>query len=72
MDTKDAGRIGGKRRSAKMTPKQRSEAARKAVLARWAKAKKRKPKGPNSNADVIQALRAVKNDVDAALGRSRR
>jgi hypothetical protein len=40
MDTKDAGRIGSKRRSAKMTPEQRSEAARKAVLARWARAKK--------------------------------
>jgi hypothetical protein len=67
MDTKDAGRIGGKRRAAKMTPKQRSEAARKAVLARWAKAK-----SLNSNADAIQALRAVKSDVDAALGRPRR
>ena len=44
MDTKDAGRIGGKRRAARMTAKQRSEAARKAVRARWAKAKKRKPK----------------------------
>jgi hypothetical protein len=42
MDTKDAGRIGGKRRAAKMTPKQRSEAARKAVLARWAKARKKR------------------------------
>jgi hypothetical protein len=29
---------GGKARAAKMTPKQRSEAARKAALARWAKA----------------------------------
>jgi hypothetical protein len=67
MDTKDAGRIGGKRRAAKMTSKQRSEAARKAVLARWAKAK-----SLNSNADAIQALRAVKSDVDAALGRPRR
>ena len=67
MDTKDAGRIGGKRRAAKMTPKQRSEAARKAVLARWAKAK-----SLNSNPDAIQALRAVKSDVDAALGRPRR
>jgi hypothetical protein len=65
MDTKDAGRIGGKRRAAKMTPKQRSEAARKAVSARWAKAKKRKPKGLN----LIQALSSVKNDVDSALGR---
>jgi hypothetical protein len=48
MDTRDAGRIGGKRRAASMTPKQRSAAARKAVLARWAKAKKKrrpKPRG---------------------------
>jgi hypothetical protein len=67
MDTKDAGRIGGKRRAAKMTPKQRSEAARKAVLARWAKAK-----SLNLNADVIQALSSAKNDVDSALGRPRR
>lgn len=35
MDTKDAGRIGGKHRAANMAAKQRSEAARKAVLARW-------------------------------------
>lgn len=73
MDTKDAGRIGGKHRAAKMTPKQRSEAARKAVLARWAKAKKRKPRGLNLNAGAIQAwLSSVKNDVDSALGRQRR
>jgi hypothetical protein len=72
MDTKDAGRIGGKRRAAKMTPKQRSEAARKAVSARWAKAKKRKPKSPNPNADVMEYLRAVKIDIDPALGRPRR
>ena len=30
------GRIGGKRRAAKMTPKERAESARKAALARWA------------------------------------
>lgn len=30
------GRIGGKRRAAKMTPEQRSDSARKAALARWA------------------------------------
>jgi len=40
----DARCIGGKRRAAKMTAKQRSEAARKAVRARWAKARKPKPK----------------------------
>jgi hypothetical protein len=57
MDVKEAGRrgglaggkkggtIGGKARAAKMTPEQRSEAARKAVMARWAKAKtKKRPK----------------------------
>jgi hypothetical protein len=42
MDTKDAGRIGGKRRAAKMTAKERSEAARKAVQARWAKTRKKR------------------------------
>lgn len=31
------GRIGGKRRLQTMTPKERSEAARKAALARWEK-----------------------------------
>ncbi len=36
------GRKGGKARLQKMTPEQRSEIARKAVLARWAKEKKKK------------------------------
>jgi len=36
------GRKGGKARLQKMTPEQRSELARKAVSARWAKAKKDK------------------------------
>jgi len=54
MDVKEAGRRGGKiggkkggkARAAKLTPEERSEAARKAVMVRWAKAKakKRKPK----------------------------
>jgi hypothetical protein len=35
------GRRGGKARLKTMTPKQRSEAARKAVKARWAKQKKK-------------------------------
>jgi len=34
------GKKGGKARIQKMTPEQRSEIARKAVLARWAKHKK--------------------------------
>lgn len=33
------GKKGGPARAAQMTPEQRSESARKAVLARWAKAK---------------------------------
>jgi hypothetical protein len=33
---------GGKARTAKLTPEQRSELARKAVLARWAKKKDKK------------------------------
>jgi len=33
------GKIGGRVRAANMTPEQRSEAARKAVQARWARAK---------------------------------
>jgi hypothetical protein len=36
------GKKGGPARAAKLTPKQRSESARKAVLARWAKAKEGK------------------------------
>jgi len=34
------GSKGGKIRAARLTPKERSEIARKAVLARWAKARK--------------------------------
>ena len=36
---KKGGKKGGAARAAKMTPEQRSESARKAVQARWAKAK---------------------------------
>ena len=36
------GKKGGKARAAKMTPEERSKAARKAVMARWAR-KKKKP-----------------------------
>lgn len=36
------GRRGGKATASKRTPKERSEAARKAVLARWAREKARK------------------------------
>jgi hypothetical protein len=37
------GRKGGKARLQKLTPEQRSDIARKAVRARWARAKKQKP-----------------------------
>ena len=36
------GKKGGPARAAAMTPEQRSESARKAVQARWARAKKKK------------------------------
>jgi len=35
------GRIGGRVRASNMTPEERSESARAAVLARWAKAKRK-------------------------------
>ncbi len=35
---------GGKARAAKLTPEERSELARKAVRARWAKTRKKSPK----------------------------
>jgi hypothetical protein len=37
------GKKGGPARAAKLTPKQRSASARKAVLARWEKAKAKRP-----------------------------
>jgi hypothetical protein len=37
------GRKGGKARLQKLTPEQRSDLARKAVTARWARVKKKKP-----------------------------
>jgi hypothetical protein len=36
------GRKGGKARLQKLTPEQRSDIARKAVMARWARAKRKK------------------------------
>ena len=38
------GSKGGKIRAARLTPEERSEIARKAVLARWSKAKEKKAK----------------------------
>jgi len=39
------GQIGGRRRAANLSPEQRSEQARKAVQARWAKQAKKTGKG---------------------------
>src|SRR5437764_1162526 len=58
------GRIGGKKggpaRAAKLTAKQRSESARKAVRARWAKAKigvaEAIPNPPDTSDDAVLAL----------------
>jgi hypothetical protein len=45
---KMGGSKGGKIRAAKLTPQERSDIARKAVLARWARVKKLKePKAPD-------------------------
>jgi hypothetical protein len=38
---KEGGKLGGAARAANMTPEERSESARKAVLARWAKFKRK-------------------------------
>lgn len=40
MDTREAGRRGGVRRAARLTPAERREAARKAAEARWSLEKK--------------------------------
>jgi len=44
------GREGGKARAKNLSPEQRSEIARRAVQARWAKAKKRKKGGERGEA----------------------
>jgi len=41
IDTAKIGKKGGKARAKNMTPEERSESARKAVNARWDKAKKK-------------------------------
>ena len=53
------GKKGGPARAAKLTPKQRSESARKAVQARWAKAKmetKQATSRPGTSDDAVLAL----------------
>lgn len=43
---KAGGKKGGTARMAALTPEERKELARKAIRARWAKARKKKQKGP--------------------------
>jgi hypothetical protein len=50
------GKKGGPARAAKLTPKQRSESARKAVQARWAKAKEGKATSTNTSDRAVVAL----------------
>lgn len=45
---------GGPARAAALTPEQRSESARKAVLARWAKAETPPPPAPSKRKDVMR------------------
>jgi hypothetical protein len=42
---RQGGKVGGSIRASNMTPEQRTESARNAVRARWAKAKKKKTSG---------------------------
>jgi hypothetical protein len=62
------GRKGGKRggpaRAAKLTPKQRSESARKAVQARWKKAKEGKSTIDTSDNAVLALLKRIKATND--------
>ena len=58
------GKKGGVARAAKLTPAQRSESARKAVRARWAKAQ------PVATGTSDEALLALLKRLKAASGRS--
>ena len=44
IDTREIGKRGGDARARNMTPEERSEAASKAVTARWVKSKKERAK----------------------------
>jgi hypothetical protein len=62
------GRRGGPARAAKLTPAQRSESARKAVQARWAKARKEagSPVGASDDAmlDILQQIKAASSATE--------
>lgn len=44
MDVKEAGRRGGKKRAEKLSAEELSKQGRKAVKARWAKVRKKRPR----------------------------
>jgi hypothetical protein len=60
------GKKGGPARAAKLTPKQRSESARKAVQARWTKAKERSTTSTMDTSDkaVLSLLKRIKEATD--------
>src|SRR5438128_9191651 len=56
------GEKGGPARAAKLTPEQRSESARKAVQARWSKAKRATPVLDTSKKALHLCLKRIKNE----------
>jgi len=61
------GKKGGPARAAKLTAEQRSESARKAVLARWAKAKPGKKHRATATPKSGKLVSAPRNTSDVAL-----
>ena len=55
------GKKGGPARAAKLTPEQRSESARKAVQARWSKAKRATPLLDTSKKALHLCLKRIKD-----------
>jgi hypothetical protein len=62
------GKKGGPARAAKLTPEQRSESARKAVQARWAKARQSNVSGDTDTSDsaLLALLKQLKTATDPA------
>ncbi|MGA2182227.1 MAG: hypothetical protein ABSH47_04300 [Bryobacteraceae bacterium] len=58
------GKKGGLARAARLTPEQRSESARKAVQARWAKAASASPSIDTSKKALHLCLKRIKNARD--------
>ena len=58
------GKKGGPARAAKLTPEQRSESARKAVQARWARAASTAPALDTSKQALHLCLKRIKNARD--------